>query len=219
MNILFIDDHPIMREGVSSLLKKENPQWEILTAEDELKAFEILKSTPEINLIILDMNLNGKNGLDFISDFKSINNQIKILIYTTYVEPLHICQALKSGINGYVTKGASTEELIRAVKAMEFGGTYYNKETEQIVQNILTENKSAIDSEHSELFARFKELSDKDKTLFNLLATKLEIGEIAKQLGVSEKTISNRRSILYSKMNIRDRLELIEKAKTLGVIL
>jgi len=219
MNILFIDDHPIMREGVSSLLKKENPEWVISTAEDEIKAIEILKSSPEISLIILDMNLNGKNGLDFISDFKSINNQLKILIYTTYVEPLHICQALKSGINGYVTKGASTDELIRAVKSMEFGGTYYNKETEQIVQNILTESKSGIETASGELFSRFKELSDKDKTLFNLLASKMEIVEIAKQLGVSEKTISNRRSILYAKMNIKDRLELIEKAKTLGVIL
>lgn len=219
MKILFIDDHPIMRDGVSSLLRTENPDWNVFTACDKNSALDILNSNTDIKLIILDINLNQKNGLDYISDFKSIITDVKILIYTTYVEPLRIFQAIKSGIDRYVTKGDSTEELIKAVKSIEMGASFYNAETNQLLKNILTEGKYGNDSPILNLFNNFKLLSDKEKTLFNLLATNMTIAEIAEKQKVSEKTISNLSSILYSKMGASGRLDITQMAKMLGLIL
>lgn len=219
MKILVVDDHPIMREGIYSLLKSDNPNREIFVAENEIKAQENLKENSDLGMIILDINLTNKNGLDFIPNFRAINKEIKILVYTTYVEPIRIYQALKCGIDGYVTKSASPEELVKAVKLIESGANYFNNETNRLLKNLLSDGKYGNESPVENLFNSFKQLSEKEKRLFSLLSTNMTISEIAKKEKVSEKTISNLSSILYSKMNANGRLEITQMAKTLGVIL
>ena len=216
LSILFLDDHPGLRDGTALILSQKNPKLKFFCAGTTDEAVELLRSHTEISIALVDLNLEGENGLDSVKKLREIQNSLKIIIYTMYADSFHVNNSLKSSIQGYVTKNTSVTELLHAISAVENGGTYFCTAASRIV-NFLLSPETAYDEE-AELFANYKMLSKSEQQLFELLAKKIELKEISEIIGKKEKTVLNKRTIIYQKLGLSDRLDLIEAARKLGVI-
>lgn len=222
LKILFIDDHSGVRDGLAFVLSGKNPNLHFLKATNEEQAVKQLEENPDVSEVILDLNLAGKDGLLLISRLKEIKKDIKILVYTMYNDPIHIEKALAYGIHGYLTKDIDIDELEKAILIVSRGNNYYNKQASSIIHSILFNGKRFSKEQDDKValcFQNYKTLTKKEQEVFLLLAQKKETYEISNLLGKSEKTVINQRSIIYQKMQVQDRLELLESAKMLGIIL
>lgn len=222
LKILFVDDHAGLRDGLCFLLAQKNTNFEFITASDQKEALAAASNNQEITTAIIDLNLHNSNGLDLVCELRKIIPALNVLIYTMYSDPIHIEKALQSNIQGYITKNSDINELEKAILSVASGELYFNKQTRKILQTILNKTGTSYSSDDDaslRLFENYRLLTRKEQEVFSLLAQKKETAEIAQLLGKSEKTVINQKSIIYQKLNIRDRLDLIEDAKILGVIL
>lgn len=221
--ILFIDDHAGLRDGISMILSKKNDSYCFMNTDKKSDALKILSENPDIQLAIVDINLSGENGLDLIPSFRKIIPELKIIVFTMFDDLLHVENALKKNIQGYVTKDASIDDIDEAIKCVSEGKLYYNKVATGMMHTMLNEDSSALQNsdemQMNDLFERYKSLTKKEQEVFMYLAQEKDIYEIADLLGKSEKTVTNQKSIIYQKMNIADRLDVLRMAKKLGVIL
>ena len=223
LKILFVDDHSGLRDGISFLLSKENSDLQFFNASTKEEALEILKNNNDIKNAILDININGESGLNFIDEFRMLVQDLNIIIYTMYSDMLHIEAALKKNIQGYITKDCEVPEIEKAIQFVSGGSMYYNKAAKEVMQSLLFKNNhNNTDFEElriQELFENYKTFTPKEQEVFLLLAQEKNTDEIAGLLGKSEKTVINQKSIIYQKLGIKDRLELLRAARKLGVIL
>lgn len=221
LKILFIDDHSGLRDGLAFLLSQKNPDLQFFSVSTMEEALKVLKETQDIGTVILDLNLNGKDGLLVLSELRKINPGLNVLVYTMFNDPIHIEKAINADIQGYVTKEIDIEEFEKAIISVSRGNNYYNKQASSVMHSIIFKNsRQETKADYTtECFKNYKSLTKKEQEVFQLLAQKKEVYEIAEILGKSEKTVINQRAIIYQKMAIRDRLELIEAAAQLGVIL
>ena len=228
LKILFLDDHKGLQEGLADFLKRKNPDFDFYLASNQTEAKNILSQNKDISLAIVDLNLDSENGLDFVNQLRAEKQgegkTLPVIIYTMYCDPIHIENAVKSGIQAYITKNAQIDELEQAIKTVADGGTFFSKAANKTIQMLLTGKSSATLSGQAEennsdlLYANYKTLTEIEQKVFQLLAQRKEIEEIADILGKKDKTILNKRSIIYQKLGIIDRLDLLEKAKLLGII-
>lgn len=222
LKVLFIDDHLGLRDGLAFLLNQKNPQLEIVTARTLEESLSKLSDDSDIETIILDLNLDGFDGLSFLPSLRKIRPHLKVLVYTMYNDPMHIEAAIKADIQGYIAKDVDVEELNKAVTSILKGNNYFNRKASSVIHSLLFKNQNSRnhnEDEASQCFQNYKTLTKKEQEIFLLLAQKKDTYEIAELLGKSEKTVINQRSIINQKMNIKDRLELVEAAKLLGVII
>ena len=220
LKILFIDDHTGLRDGMIFMLQNKNPSLSITGVGTIPEALKKLNEDKDIKIVVLDLNLDGENSLESVSKMRRVKPDIFILIYTMYNDDIHVEHALLIGVQGFITKEASIDEVEKAILAVGSGNTYYNSVASKVLHTLLPQNKGKhiVRDEKSYLFDNYKSLSKKEKEVFIHLAEGLDVVEIAKLLGKSEKTILNQRTAVYGKMFIRDRHDLIEKAKLLGLL-
>ena len=220
LKILFIDDHTGLRDGMIFMLQNRNPSLSITGVGTISEALKKLNEDKDIKIVVLDLNLDGENSLESVSKIRDVKSDIFILVYTMYNDDIHVEHALLGNVQGFITKEASIDEVEKAILAVGSGNTYYNSVASKVLHTLLPQNKGkhSVYNEKSYLFDNYKSLSKKEKEVFIHLAEGLDVVEIAKLLGKSEKTILNQRTAVYGKMFIRDRHDLIEKAKLLGLL-
>lgn len=220
LKILFVDDHVGLRDGMTQMLKNKDSSFDFVCASDYESALETLKENRGIKIVILDLNLDGRSGLELIPELKKISPDIAILIYTMFNDVIHVENSLLNGVQGYITKDATIDELASAITTVANGNSYYNKAATELMQSLLANHgrEHDITNDLSYLFDNYKSLSKKEREVFILLSQDMHVADIAKKLGKSEKTVINQRTEVYSKLDIKDRHDLLEKAKLLGLI-
>lgn len=216
LKILFLDDHPGLRDGTALLLQQKSPELRFFCAGSAAEAEEILRRE-EIPLALIDLNLDGEDGISFIKGFRSVRPRLKVIVYTMHADPFHVKNALLAGVQGYVTKDADVDELLRAVHNVAGGGSFFCPAASQMM-GVLLAGSPPDAGETDALFLNYQTLSKGEQELFELFAKKIDIAEIQRILGKKEKTILNKRTAIYQKLGLGDRLDLIEAARTLGVI-
>ncbi len=223
LKLLFVDDHIGVRDAIITSLTQNKNDFEFSVATNKEESLEIIKSNSEISTVIMDLNLNGTNGLDVVSELRRIRPELQVLIYSMYNDPIHIEQALGNDVQGFISKDATIEELRKAIIAVASGNLYFSTQSKNIMKIMLSKKSNLNDSGHKNetdrVYLSYSGLTQKEKDVFYYLAQKNDPLEIAKILGKSVKTVINQKSIIYSKMNIRDRLDLLEKTRELGLIL
>ncbi len=228
LKIIFIDDHAGLRDSLSYLLERKNPLLKFYLAGDSKRACVALKSNPDITIALVDLNLDGEDGLCAIEEIRKLKPEIKIIIYTMYNDPLHIKQALQKEVQGFITKDFEADEIEKALFSVSAGSFVYCKEAQTILYELVHKgagnsggfmDEMEASAKAEIVFKNFQTLTKKEQELFELLANKKELHEAAEALHTSLKTIQNKKSIIFQKMNLKDRLELVEAAKLLGVIL
>ncbi|MBS1918805.1 MAG: response regulator transcription factor [Bacteroidetes bacterium] len=202
IRVLIADDHAIVRKGLKQLITEEYPTakiGEVGNAESLLT--EILKD--EWDLVICDMNMPGRSGLDALNQIKQTNLKLPVLILSMYPEDQYALRVLKAGASGYLAKETVHEELPKAIRTALSGRRYITQSVaEKLAESFLVDFGKPL----HEL------LSDREFDVFKLLATGKSVSEIAEQLSLSSTTISTYRSRILEKMNMKTNAELVRYA-------
>lgn len=200
--ILIADDHSAIRNGIRHILTPVYSELEFGEATDTSEVFRRLDES-EWNLIILDINLPGRSGLDVLKYLKEENNRIPVLVFSFHREEQVALRALKSGASGYLSKDAGDAELITAVKQLLSGRKYI---THAISEQLIEQLQSPDDVDPHEL------LSGREFEILLLIAKGKSISEIADQLNLSSSTIHTYRTRLLEKMRAKSNADLISYA-------
>lgn len=169
LKILFVDDHVGLRDGMTQMLKNKNSSFDFVCASDYESALETLKENRGIKIVILDLNLDGRSGLELIPELKKLSPDIAILIYTMFNDVIHVENSLLNGVQGYITKDATIDELASAITTVANGNSYFNKAATELMQSLLVKHgrEHDITNDLSYLFDSYKSLSKKSvKFLF-----------------------------------------------------
>ena len=140
LKILFVDDHVGLRDGMTQMLKNKDSSFDFVCASDYESALETLKENRGIKIVILDLNLDGRSGLELIPELKKLSPGISILIYTMFNDVIHVENSLLNGVQGYITKDATIDEVASAITTVANGNSYYNKAATELMQSLLVKH-------------------------------------------------------------------------------
>jgi len=204
--IILADDHSFIRLGLIQILKDEYPSVEIKEVSDgESLIKEVLQS--DWDLVISDLDMPGKSGLEALKQIKLIKPHLPVLILSIYAEDLYAVRVLKAGASGFMNKNAAPYELINAIRRIFLGKKYI---TQEIAEKLLLYGDS--DKKPHEL------LSNKELEIFKLLANGKTISQIAGMQSLALTTVSTHRSRIMEKLNLSTNSELTRYAITHHII-
>jgi DNA-binding NarL/FixJ family response regulator len=195
---LLVDDHALVRDALKRLLGVSDPA-EVVEAASGEAALEVVE-TNDFDLIILDLNLPGVGGLELLSRLVRRGTKPHILVLTMNAEATYVRKALALGAKGYVTKNASTEELLRAIRRVGAGNEYVEAEIAQALAFDVATG-GGLDT-----------LSHRELEILRLLAAGRSLGEIAETIGIAYKTVANTCSRMKAKCNTPRTIDLIRLA-------
>lgn len=204
IKVLIIDDHPLFRKGMISILEKYEIIEKIFEASDITTADDIIKRE-NIDLVTLDLNLPGEDGIRFLNDH--LKRTFKILVITTYNSPFLVNEVLKKGADGYIKKENLYENLIDGIECVMKGGIYVDEHDCDICDGLTIDEKAS----------RYFSLTQAEKEVFKLLAQGKNPKEIATELKKRYKTVENQKYSIMGKMGIKSDLELFKIALRLNL--
>ena len=194
--ILILDDHPLVQQGLASLVKKYCPEDEILCANSLNEAKSIAEKN-NISRAFVDIHLGKENGFDFLNWLKQRDVKVKIFIITSSSRQSDFLKAQKLGVDAYLLKDAFLDEILYSLKVVEQGGKFYSSFLMERL-NDATEDEKAI-----------KDLTIREKEVLELLSQGLSNAEISEKLFISEGTVKKHVSSILSKLNLERRIEAV----------
>jgi two-component system, NarL family, invasion response regulator UvrY len=206
MNILLVDDHAVVRQGYSSLLRALLPSMEVReAASGEEALLRVQESVPQ--LVIMDFGLPGISGLETTRRLRQRLPQLRVLFFSMHDELPLVRQALDAGATGYLTKSSAPQVLIEAVRRVLAGHAYI----EQALATQLACQRDANDP-------RLHSMTPRELEIFVMLAKGTPARQIAEQLSISNKTVSNHLTLLKSKLQVSSHAELVHLGIDMGVV-
>jgi two-component system, NarL family, invasion response regulator UvrY len=204
VKILIVDDHAIVRKGLSQILVDDLEHYVIGEAQDADEALNIIRKQPW-DLIILDINLPGRSGLELLSILRDQFPGLPVLMLSTFSEDQYAIRALKSGAAGYLNKQSAPEELILAIKKIRNGERYLSEnQTTLLLSTMVNKNVGKQNGTLS-----IDVLSNRELEILLMIASGKTLTEIARTLSLSIRTISTYRSRILDKLSLSTNNELI----------
>lgn len=202
--IVILDDHPILRRGLAQLINLE-PDFEVCgEAANSVDGFRSIEATHP-SLVIVDISLDGSNGVEFIKTVKEQYPNLLMLAHSMHDETLYAERVLRAGARGYIMKQESPEKIILAIRRILAGQIYLSEVmTERMLEqryNGISENLSPVDA-----------LSDRELEVFQLIGGGETSSKIAKMLHRSIKTVETYRARIKDKLSLKDNMQLIRAA-------
>ncbi len=208
INICFADNSPVVHEGINSYFSK-NTDMVVAASVKNYKDLLRVLSKGKIQFLILDVDLEGFSSITFIKNIISESPGIKILIYSNVSDTMYAPPAIKSGAHGYVSKNIELFELEETILRISEGSVIYSDEVRHAL-DILNKTKKEN--------RLFKKLSSREIEVLRYFNEGKKNKEIAKILLLDEKTISTYKLRLLNKLSVTNLLDLVNKAKELGII-
>lgn len=210
-NILFVDDHQIVIDGIKGLLEGEENFGVFFEAKNGSEAIELVK-TNDIDLILLDINLPDKTGFDICKDIKKENGQIKIIALTMHDNAGYIKKMVNAGVDGYLLKNTGKEELLNAIQQVLSGERYFSKE----VTDALLASQLQIKKPKTGDF--IQKLTRREKEILRLIVEEKTTDDIAAELFISPTTVISHRKNLLRKLNAKNTAGLVRKVYEFGLL-
>lgn len=204
MKFLLIDDHKIIREGLKQILLIHFPT---ATFDEGASAEEVMKniSDSDYDLVICDLSMPGRSGLDVLKQVKETKPNLRVLILSMHPDEHYAVRAIKAGAWGYINKSDGAEVLIPAVHRILQGRKFIPSDlAERLADNLTTDEKTE-DRLH-------ENLSGREFDIFKLLVEGKSISDISQQLSLGMSTVSTHRSRILTKMNMKSNAELVKYA-------
>jgi len=202
MRVLIADDHAIVRRGLKETINESFPQTTFGEAQTAQEAIESVRRQ-DWDVVILDISMPGKSGLDILDDLKRLRPKLPVLFLSMHPEEQYAKRALKAGAAGYLTKESVPEELKMAVKRVLGGGRYVSA---TLAEKLAWDLRRGTDAPVHEL------LSDREFQVLRMIASGKTVKEIAGEISLSVKTVSTYRSRILEKTGLRTTAELIRYA-------
>lgn len=198
VKIMIADDHSMIREGLKNLLELDGDIQVIAEAvdgEDCLEKLQLVK--PDV--LLLDINMPKKNGLEVLKSLKSRRSKLKVLVLTVHNETEYLMKAVDIGVNGYVLKDSESAELKKAIFTVADGETY--------IQPSLIPALNAKMIETNKDAEKIKSLTKRELDVLKLLAVGMFNKKVGKRLEISERTVKNHVSNIFKKLGVTDRTQ------------
>ena len=200
IRVLIVDDHAVVRRGLRELLAETGA----VSVGEAATAVEAMERIGEPwDLVILDLNLPGRGGLDLLVEVKRECPALPVLVLTVYSEDQYAIRALRLGAAGYLTKESAPEQLLEAVTKVIGGGRYVSP---SLAEKLVVSLHPGHDG------APHEALSNREYQVFRLLASGKTVGQVAEELNLSAKTISTYRGRILEKMEMRSNADLTHYA-------
>ena len=199
LQVLLVDDHAIVRDGLRRVLQAAEAQWQIQEASGGLQALESMRRQPA-DLAIVDLSMPGISGLDLVKRLKSEFPHTRVLVLSMHAEEQYALRAFAAGANGYITKDSSTADLLSAVRKVAVGGAFVTASlAEQVVQQL---NGSWQAPRHARL-------SDRELEVLRRIVGGQRLTDIAAALHLSVKTVSTHKHRIQEKLELPSMAALI----------
>lgn len=198
MKILIADDHAIFREGLKQIIARSS---NLVIAGEAENGMEVLNKVMQndYDVVLLDISMPGRNGLDILLEIKSVRPKLPVLILSMHPEKQYAVRAFRSGATGYVTKGSPPHELIQALEKVAIGKKYVSPALAEMLVNSLDPDSQ------EELHG---ELSNREYQVLRMIASGKSVGKISEELSLSVKTVSTYRTNILRKMNLENNAEI-----------
>ena len=208
IKVILCDDHALIRRGIRDTLADAADIEVIGEAGDYGELRSLLRDrTPDV--LVLDINLPGRSGLDVLHVLKEEGATFKVLVVSMYPEDQYAMRALKAGASGYLNKGSDAAQIVAAVRTVSQGKKYVTPETAQMLVDNLT--APAQEDAH-------QKLSDRELQTLVMIASGKHLSDIAEQLLLSPKTVSVYRARVLEKLGLTNNSELTVYAIRNGLV-
>jgi DNA-binding NarL/FixJ family response regulator len=197
-NIIIVDDHPIVRQGLKQVLSEEPDMAMFGEAQNSQEVLELIRKQ-DWDIVVLDISMPGRGGLDVLKEIKHEQPKLPVLILSIHPEDQYAVRALRAGASGYLTKESAPEELVRAIRKILRGGKYVSSTlAEKMAFNLDMEAEKPL----------HETLSDREYQVLLMIASGKTTSEIAEEMALSVKTVSTYRARILEKMKMKSNADL-----------
>jgi len=202
IDILIVDDHLIVREGIRRIIDETAGMNVVAEASSGTEALELVWKN-KYNLILLDISMPGQNGLQTLKQIKKHDKDIPVLMLSMHSEEQYAMRSMKAGASGYMTKETASSQLVKAIRKINDGRKFITQEVAELL---------ATDLYHEQDKEPHEYLSDREFEVLKMISKGDSIKTIAKNLSISPKTVSTYRSRILEKLDLETNSDLIHYA-------
>ena len=202
IRIIIADDHAFLREGIKKTIQDEIDMKIVGEASNANDALNIIKEL-EPDVVIMDISMPGKSGLDVLKDLKVMKKKYRILILSMHPEDRFAIRALKAGAAGYLTKESAPDELVKAIRTVLTGRKYVSNALAEKLADILSDDMDKLPHE---------QLSDREYEVFIKIASGKKATDIAAEISISVHTVNTYRARILEKLSMNSNVELTQYA-------
>ena len=201
IRVFIVDDHEIIRQGLKMILKEASDLTVVGEAADGNEALKKLR-TAECDVLVLDMNMPGKSGIELLTEIKALRPKLHILVLTIHPEDKFALKTLKAGASGYLCKDTALEELEVAIRNIYNKGRYIsNTLAEQLAFEVVPDNR-----------ALHEQLSRRENEILIKITRGMKVKDIAAELNLSISTVFTYRLRIFEELNVKSNVELTHYA-------
>ncbi len=209
IRVLLVDDHPVVRQGLASCLSRHN----VLVVGEAANGRDAVRRAKELSpdIVLMDLDMPHMSGLAATELLRRESPAIKVLVLSMYTHSEYVLRILQSGARGYVLKDAPTEEMVKAIEAVQGGGTFFSSDIARVALNQFV--RGSTEDPHA------KQVSNREREVLIAIAEGLSNKEIASRLNVGVRTVETHRERIMRKLNIHSVAGLTKYAIQKGLIL
>lgn len=212
--VIIVDDHPLFREGLKSIIGRDHRYEVVGEAGDGSKGFKLAKKLNP-DLVLVDLSLPDKSGIQLTREIRTQLPETQVLIVTMHSKVDYIAEAFQAGAAGYVVKESAADGLLRGLETV-VGGNYF---LDSAVSPQVVETLMKIPGKETRITdANYSSLTPREQEILRLLAEGLSSKEIAEKLFISPKTVENHRANIMNKLDLHTTIELVRYAARLGLV-
>ncbi len=209
IKILIVDDHPVVREGIGAMLRRE-PDFQIVG--EASNGQEAVKKVHEVSpdVVLMDLRMPEMDGVEAITRIKEEKPEVKFIILTTYSDDEYIFRGIAAGARAYLLKDAPRDELFKAIRAVSRG--------ESLIQPVVASRVLDKLAELSKKTPGVETLSDREIEVLRLMASGVSNKDIADRLSITQSTVKTHITSIFQKLNVTTRTEAVTTALKKGII-
>lgn len=208
MKILLADDHSMIRQGITILLKEAYPSSEILEVNDATSLQETIND-PTLDIVITDLQMPGPLVIDVIKKIRSEGNKLPVIVLTMSATQQSAVRVIKAGANAYITKDNAPDELIKAIEYVIHKKRYITPEMAELLADAYIGNENKLPHEN---------FSEREFQVFQLFAKGKNISEISNDLALSINTVSTYKSRIMTKLDVKSNADIVKYAYANGLV-
>lgn len=215
IRVVLADDHVFVRDGIKSLLENEANIEVVGEATDGVEALKVVQ-TEQPDLLILDIRMPNLTGIEVVEKLRSQNNLVKIVMLSMHESEEYVLKSIKAGADGYLLKGSSKEEFMKAVHTIANGGKYFSGDISSILISQLSNPIASLETKPT--VEEDLMITKREKEILKLLLSGKGNKEIAEALDISKRTAEVHRFNLMKKLKVKNLIELSNKANEFSLL-